>query len=287
VNEADLALIQHFVQKRTGIVLTPEKRYLVETRLEPVARQLKLDGLTAIAQRLRHGDRVVETQVIDAMTTNETLFFRDRLPFDAFEKTMPPELIRSRRGRGRIRIWCAACSSGQEPYSLAMILDEKRHELAGIDVEILATDISERVLEQARNGIYSQFEVQRGLPIKLLMKHFTQVEMRWKINPALGEKISYKPFNLLNPFRQLGMFDIIFCRNVLIYFNEITKRDILRRFSEIMEPDSYLVLGGAESVLGLSQELAPHKDERILCVHAASPMASKLGQSFMRPRISA
>ncbi|MGL5117437.1 MAG: CheR family methyltransferase [Beijerinckiaceae bacterium] len=287
MNEADLALIQLFVLKRTGIVLTPEKRYLVETRLEPVARQMKLAGLAAIAQRLRHGDRLVETQVIDAMTTNETLFFRDRLPFDAFEKTMLPELISARRSRGRIRIWCAACSTGQEPYSLAMILDEKRHELAGINVEILATDVSERVLEQAKAGVYSQFEVQRGLPIKLLMKHFTQVETRWKINPALGEKISYKPFNLLNPFRQLGMFDIIFCRNVLIYFNETTKRDVLRRFSEVMEPDSYLVLGGAESVLGLSQELAPHKDERILCVHAGSPMASKIGQSFMRQRMSA
>jgi chemotaxis protein methyltransferase CheR len=287
MTETDLAFIQHFVLKRTGIVLTPEKRYLVETRLEPVARQHKLESLAAIAQRLRHGDRTVETLVVDAMTTNETLFFRDRLPFDAFEKTMLPELLRSRRSRGKIRIWCAACSSGQEPYSLAMILDERRHELAGVDVEILATDVSERILHQAKAGVYSQFEVQRGLPIKLLMKHFTQVETRWKINPALGERISFRPFNLLHPFRQLGSFDIIFCRNVLIYFNEATKRDVLKRFSEILEPDGYVVLGGAESVLGLSQELSPHKDERILCVHSQSPMASRVAMNFMRPRMSA
>ncbi|MGL4635881.1 MAG: CheR family methyltransferase [Beijerinckiaceae bacterium] len=285
MTEADLALFQSFILQRTGIVLTPEKRYLVETRLDPIVRKMQLPSLGALAAKLRLGDRAVETAVIDAMTTNETLFFRDKLPFDQFQNIILPKLIAARRQTGRIRIWCAACSTGQEPYSLSMMLDEMRSELAGIQVEILATDISEKVIAAAKEGVYSQFEVQRGLPIRMLMKYFNQVETRWKINPLMGDRIQFRQLNLLQPFKNLGTFDVIFCRNVLIYFGEATKRDVLDRLSESLSPDGYLLLGGAETVLGLAKGLSPHKLERSLYVHKDSAEAHSA--SFVRPRLIA
>jgi chemotaxis protein methyltransferase CheR len=285
MTEIDLALIQHFILQRTGILLTPEKRYLVETRLDPVMRQFQLPSLAALAAKLKLGDKLLETAVVDAITTNETLFFRDKLPFELFQNVMMPKLIAARKSTGRIRIWCAACSTGQEPYSLSMILNEMKTQLAGITVEILATDISEKVLQLAKNGVYSQFEVQRGLPIRMLIKHFKQVGTRWQIDPIMGERIQYRSLNLLQPFKALGQFDIVFCRNVLIYFGEKTKRDVLDRLGEVLTPDGYLMLGGAETVLGLSKTLSPHRTERSLYVHTGSPEAHNI--SFMRPRLSA
>jgi chemotaxis protein methyltransferase CheR len=285
IGDLEFTFIRTFLMERTGIQLTTEKRYLVETRLDPVMRQFQLASFGAVVQRLKAADRALETAVVDAMTTNETLFFRDKQPFDLFQNEVMPQLIASRRGAGRIRIWCAACSSGQEPYSLSMILDEMRPQLHGIQVEIVATDISEKVLGQARDGLYSQFEVQRGLPIRYLLKHFTQVGMRWQINPAMGERIQFKPLNLMQGFRTLGQFDIIFCRNVLIYFGEQTKRDVLARMSEVLTPDGYVFLGGAETVLGLTSALAPHKIERSLYVQAGSANAHPV--HMFRPRQTA
>jgi chemotaxis protein methyltransferase CheR len=273
IDDSDFAFVQGFLMQRTGILLSGEKRYLVETRLDPVMRQMQLPSFRMVVDRLKAGDRVLETAVIDAMTTNETLFFRDKMPFDLFQNQVMPELIKNRRGGGRIRIWCAACSTGQEPYSLSMILDEMKPKLNGITVEILATDVSEKVLAQAREGVYSQFEVQRGLPIRYLLKHFRQVGPRWHIDKALADRIQFKSVNLLNGFKPLGQFDIIFCRNVLIYFGETTKRDVLSRMSEVLAPDGSLFLGGAETVLGLTSSLAPHKTERSLYVQAGSANA--------------
>jgi chemotaxis protein methyltransferase CheR len=285
MSEADLAVIQKFILQRTGILLTPEKRYLVETRLDPVMRQLQIPSLTAVAAKLRSGDKSLETAVVDAMTTNETLFFRDKLPFDLLRNVILPQLLAARKGAGRIRIWCAACSSGQEPYSIAMLLDEMQRELGGVTVEILATDISEKVLLQARDATYSQFEVQRGLPIRQLLKHFTQEGTRWRLNRSMADRVQFKSLNLLNPFRSLGAFDVILCRNVLIYFGEATRRDILQRLAEVTTPDGFLLLGGAETVLGLSSEFAPHRSERCLYVKAGSENAYTL--SGFRPRLTA
>ncbi len=273
IGDLEFTFIQGFLMQRSGILLSNEKRYLVETRLDPVMRQLQLPSFRVVTDKLKAGDRAVETAVIDAMTTNETLFFRDRLPFDLFQNEVMPELIKNRRGGGRIRIWCAACSSGQEPYSLSMILDEMKPRLNGISVEILATDLSEKVLAQAREGLYSQFEVQRGLPIRYLLKHFTQIGTRWQIDKVLAERIQFKSVNLLQGFKPLGPFDVIFCRNVLIYFGETTKRDVLNRMSEVLAPDGSLFLGGAETVLGLTTALSPHKTERSLYVQAGSANA--------------
>jgi chemotaxis protein methyltransferase CheR len=284
-SDIDLSVIQHFILQRTGIMLTPEKRYLIETRLDPVMRQLGLPSLNAVAAKLKFGDRALETAMIDAITTNETLFFRDKIPFELFENIVMPQLIAARRSTGKIRIWCAACSSGQEPFSLAMILDEMKAKLGNITVEIVATDISERVLAQAREGLFTQFEVQRGLPVRYLLKHFTQQGTRWKLNPDIVQKVQFRSLNLLQTFRNHGPFDMIFCRNVLIYFAEATKRDILKRLSEVLVPDGYLALGGAETVLGLSQELAPHKTERSLYVPAGSANALAIG--LFKPRMIA
>jgi chemotaxis protein methyltransferase CheR len=275
--DADFTAVQQFIGQRTGIVLPPEKRYLVETRLDPVARQLQLPSLAALVARLRQREPLIEKVI-----TNETLFFRDKQPFEIIRETILPKLIRARRGQGRIRFWCAACSSGQEPYSIAMILDELRPQLAGLTLEILATDISEKVLEQARSGVFSQFEVQRGLPVRQLLKHFTQEGNRWRINSDLGKAITFQAGNLLMPFRHLGTFDMILCRNVMIYFAEATKRDILKRLSEALAPDGSLMLGGAETVLGLSTDLAPHQTDRSIYVHRGSPEAYQFGANRTR-----
>jgi chemotaxis protein methyltransferase CheR len=285
IGDTDFTFIQGFLMQRTGILLTNEKRYLVETRLDPVMRLFQLASFSAVVQRLKTMDRALEIAVVDAMTTNETLFFRDKQPFELFQNEVIPKLVASRHDSRHIRIWCAACSSGQEPYSLSMILDEMRPQLRGIKVEIVATDISEKMLAQAREGHYSQFEVQRGLPIRYLLKHFTQVGTRWQINKAMGACIQFKSLNLMQGFRSLGPFDIIFCRNVLIYFGEQTKRDVLARMSDALAPDGYVFLGGAETVLGLSSSLAPHKSERSLYVQAGSANAHPL--QMYRPRQTA
>jgi chemotaxis protein methyltransferase CheR len=279
---AEFAYIQDFILKRTGIVLSQDKGYLVEVRLDPIIRSMHLGTFSRLVELLKMGDREMETAVIDAMTTNETLFFRDRVPFDLFENFILPKLLKSKQYDRTVNIWCAACSTGQEPYSLSMMIEERKEELKGLKFKILATDISEKVLAQARSGTYSQFEVQRGLPIKLLLKYFTQVGTRWKIDPRLGERIEFKLVNLLDPFRQLGMFDIILCRNVLIYFGTETKKDVISRLAQNLSPDGHLLLGGAETVIGLSHAIAPHNDQRGLYVHANHDEAYNISKMRLR-----
>jgi chemotaxis protein methyltransferase CheR len=280
----EFAYIQKFILARTGIVLANSKDYLVEVRLDPIIRAMPAGTFSQLVDLLKTGNRAMETAVIDAMTTNETLFFRDKSPFEMFETFILPKLIEAKQINRTINIWCAACSSGQEPYSLSMMLDERKDQLQGLSFKILATDISEKVLAQARSGTFSQFEVQRGLPIRLLMKYFTQVGTRWKIDPRLAERIEFRTVNLLQPFRHLGRFDIIFCRNVLIYFGTDTKRDVLCRLSENLTPNGHLFLGSSETVIGLSKEIAPHIEQRGLYVQAASPEAYDI--THMRQRRS-
>ena len=203
------------------------------------------------------------------MTTNETFFFRDKMPFEHFRDTIMPALIAARAREKRIRIWCAAASTGQEPYSLAMLCKEMGAALAGWRVEILATDLSTEVLEKAKAGIYSQFEVQRGLPIQLLVKYFTQVGETWQIAPEIRGMVQFRPLNLLNDFSALGMFDVVFCRNVLIYFDQATKIGVLDRIARQMPDDGYLVLGAAETVVGLTDAFKPVPDKRGLYAPSA------------------
>ena len=196
------------------------------------------------------------------MTTNETFFFRDKVPFDHFRDAIMPEILQARAGRKSIRIWCAAGSTGQEPYSLAMCLKEMSAALSGWRLEIIATDLSQEVLEKSKAGIYSQFEVQRGLPIQFLVKYFKQTGEFWQINADIRAMVQHRQLNLLHDFSQLGVFDVIFCRNVLIYFDQDTKINIFNRLAKVMEPDGFLVLGAAETVVGLTDVFKPFPDKR-------------------------
>jgi chemotaxis protein methyltransferase CheR len=264
--------LRRLLRERSGLVLSADKQYLVESRLLPVARRAGLGSLAELVQRLRRPDaEALAAAVIEAMTTNESFFFRDRIPFEHFRDTMMPALLAARAARRRIRIWCAAASSGQEPYSLAMSLREMAPQVAAWDIEIIATDLSNGVLERAKLGIYSQFEVQRGLPIQLLIKYFTQVGDSWQIAPELRAMVKFRTLNLIGDFGHLGMFDIVFCRNVLIYFDRQTKIGVLDRMARLLERDGYLMLGAAETVIGLTESLKPVPDRRGLYAPAAAP----------------
>src|SRR4051794_39687750 len=211
---------------------------------------------------MKGGSASVIAQVVEAMTTNETFFFRDKLPFDHFRDTIMPEMLKARASRKSVRIWCAAGSTGQEAYSLAMCLKEMGPRLAGWRIEIVATDLSREVLEKSRAGIYSQFEVQRGLPIQMLVKHFRQTGEFWQVNAEIRAMVQHRQLNLLHDFSQLGIFDVVFCRNVLIYFDQDTKIDIFNRLAKAMEPDGFLALGAAETVVGLTDALKSHPERR-------------------------
>jgi chemotaxis protein methyltransferase CheR len=257
--------LRRFLQQFSGLALEADKAYLAESRLSPIIQRLGIAGLSELVRRI-HGDRELAHEVVDAMMTNETFFFRDRAPFDAFRKLILPHLLEGRRGQRQIRIWCCACSSGQEPYSLAMILDEEAQRLAGWHIEILATDLSRSVLAAAREGVYSQFEVQRGLPIAQLLRYFQQEGDRWRINEHLRSRVHFEEINLLSDFRDLGQFDVIFCRNVLIYFDLPTKKIVLDRLAKALAPDGFFVMGAAETVVGLSDALMPHGEHRLISV---------------------
>jgi chemotaxis protein methyltransferase CheR len=219
-------------------------------------------GIGELVQKMKGGSSSIIAQVVEAMTTNETFFFRDKVPFDHFRDAIMPEMLRARASRKSIRIWCAAGSTGQEPYSLAMSLKEMGAALAGWRVEIIATDLSTEVLEKSKSGVYSQFEVQRGLPIQLLVKYFKQNGELWQVSPELRAMVQHRQLNLLHDFSQLGTFDVIFCRNVLIYFDQDTKINIFGRLAKAMEGDGFLVLGAAETVVGLTDVFKPFPDKR-------------------------
>lgn len=259
----DFQLLQGLLKERSGLVLTEEKQYLLESRLMPLARKRGMGGLEDLISAIRtNRQESLLRDVTEAMTTNESLFFRDAKPFEQFRNDILPMLMNVRENTRRLRIWSAACSTGQEPYSLAMTLQEEAQKLQGWRVEILATDLSDEVLEKARVGMYSQFEVQRGLPVQYLMKYFEQVDEMWQISSAIRAMVKYQPFNLLTDLSRLGAFDVIFCRNVLIYFDNETKTKVLNGMSRMMAADGVLYLGGAETVLGITDKFSPVKGQR-------------------------
>ncbi len=259
----DYEFIRKLLKARSGLVLSADKHYLVESRLLPVARKAGLFNLTGLVAKLKGPDsEALIVEAVEAMTTNESLFFRDKTPFDHFSQTVLPALMTARAASKRIRIWCAAASTGQEPYTLAICLKEMGRDLRGWRIDMLATDLSTEVLEKAKSGIYSQFEVQRGLPVLMLIKYFSQVGEMWQIAPEIRSMVTYRPLNLLHDFANLGTFDIVFCRNVLIYFDQETKIGVLDRLAGVTASDGYLVLGGAETVIGLSEKFKPVADKR-------------------------
>jgi chemotaxis protein methyltransferase CheR len=273
----DYDFIRKLLRERSGLVLSAEKQYLVESRLLPVVRKAGLNNLGELVTALKAvPSSALSATVVEAMTTNESFFFRDKLPFDNFRDFIMPALLQNRAQDRHIRIWCAAAATGQEPYSLAMALKEMGTKVAGWNIEIFATDISSATLEKARAGLYSQFEVQRGLPIQMLVKYFTQLGDHWQIAPELRAMVTYRHFNLLHDFAAFGQFDIVFCRNVLIYFDQETKIAVLNRLARAMRTDGYLMLGAAETVVGLTTAFKPAPDHR--GVYLPNPAPGKVLQ---------
>lgn len=251
------------LKAKSGLIIGKDKVYLLETRLIGILKRENLAGLDRLAERLRAaGSDRLARDVVEAMTTNESFFFRDDKPFQHFRGQTLPRLVAARPPGGTIRIWSAASSSGQEAYSLAMIVAEARAQLGDRRVEIVGTDIARDQLARAREGLYSQFEVQRGLPVQMLMRYFKKDGANWRIADALRGMVRFEEYNLLGDLRPLGRFDVVFCRNVLIYFDQPTKSRVMDAVAGLMPPDGVLYLGGAETVMGLTTRFAPLPAER-------------------------
>ncbi len=258
MNAASFSALAEFLQNRSGIVLTPDKMYLVETRLAPLMRREGCADLNALVAKVKSAlSGPIADEVVELMTTNETLFFRDGKPFEHLRNEVLPRLAAARGPRGTIRVWSAACSTGQEPYSVAMTAKEIAPALGGCRVEILATDLSRDVLRRAAAGRFSQFEVQRGLPIALLMKYFQKDGSEWVLKEDVRSMVSFREWNLLHPPTPLGRFDVVLVRNVLIYFDAPTKARVLDNIAAVLAKDGVLYLGGAETVLGVSTRFVP------------------------------
>jgi len=253
-----MAYLRDLVYRRSAIVLEDDKQYLIDSRLSPIARELGLPTIDALVGKLRtDGSGPLTHRVIEAMTTNETLFFRDLHPFEALRTRLVPDLLQARATQRSLRIWCGAASTGQEPYSIAMTLCESFPQLASWDVKIVATDLNATVLERAREGKYRQLEVNRGLPAKLLVKYFDRQGADWQLKPDVRNLVTFQELNLLDAWSHLGEHDIIFLRNVLIYFDVETKRRILGRIRRTLRKDGVLVLGGAETTTNLDDGYVP------------------------------
>ena len=284
----DYEFLRKLLKERSGLDLSPDKQYLVESRLVPLARKAGLAGITELVQKMKAGGPdALTAEVVEAMTTNETFFFRDKTPFDHLKDTMLPALLQARSARRSLRIWCAASSTGQEPYSIAMCLKGLGTAIAGWKIDIVATDLSQGVLEKSKAGIFSQFEVQRGLPIQMLVKHFVQVGDMWQLNADIRSMVQHRQLNLLQDFGHLGTFDIIFCRNVLIYFDQDTKAGIFERLSRLVESDGFMVLGAAESVVGISDAFKPYPERRGLYRPNATRTAKPVLSGGMPQRAAA
>jgi chemotaxis protein methyltransferase CheR len=263
VTPAAFAVLAGLLKARSGLIIGQDKVYLLETRLTAMMRRESMADLNVVAERLgRPGAEPLVREVVEAMTTNESFFFRDDKPFLHFRTQALPRMVAARPPNAPLRIWSAASSTGQEAYSLAIILAESRAVIGNRTVEIVGTDIAREPLARAREGQYTQFEVQRGLPVQYLMKYFKKEDPNWRISDVIRKMAQFREFNLLGDLRSLGRFDIVFCRNVLIYFDQPTKTRVLEAIAGLMPPDGMLYLGGAETVLGITARFAPLPGER-------------------------
>jgi chemotaxis protein methyltransferase CheR len=243
--------VRQLVHRESAIVLQPGKEYLVEARLLPIARKLGLDDVAKLVDQVRNRPTPEGTRsIVEALTTNETSWFRDGDPFTALTSTVLPALTGARGPNERLQIWSAACSSGQEPYTIAMLLEDALPN-AATRVSITATDLSREMVQRTRAGRFSQLEVNRGLPAQMLVRHFSRVGTEWEVSPALRRMVTASECNLATTFPRMGPFDVVYLRNVLIYFDLSTKQAILRRVRDVMRPDGWLFLGAAETTLGV------------------------------------
>ena len=265
----EIKSLSKYVYDISGISLDQSKTYLFETRLGPLLEEYGLSSYSELYNRaVSDVGKTVEKKIVDAISTNETLFFRDKGPFEALRHKILPDLIdaRSAKSSGRfsipIRIWSAACSTGQEIYSIAIILKELLPDISKYNIRLLGTDISDAAIAQASQGIYSKFEIERGLAPDILRKYFSPVSGGWKVKDEIRAMATFRKLNLMLPFKALGKFDIVFCRNVAIYFNMEDRKRLFERIAEILEPDGYLIIGSTESLTGICPRFKPHKHIR-------------------------
>ena len=267
--EADVGYLRTLVARRSGNILSSNHGYLLEARLTPVAERLGLPNVEALVAELKRSPIKYEDTVAEAMTINETSFFRDIQPFETLRKDLIPKLLTARAGTRQLHIWCAATSSGQEPYTIAMTLRENFPQLMNWSVRIIATDLSDEMLHRTREGVYSQFEVNRGLPAKLLVKYFQREGTSWRVHPELRNWIECRKLNLVSAWPSMPRFDIVFIRNVLIYFDQATKESVLQRAARNMAPDGNLFLGGDESLVGLNAPFTRETYDKTVCYRPA------------------
>jgi chemotaxis protein methyltransferase CheR len=249
----ELAFVRDLVYRRSAIVVEAGKEYLVEARLAPLARAEGFASIDEMVAKLRtQPANALHFKVVEAMTTNETSFFRDQHPFEALRAEILPALRKARSVSRSIRIWSAACSTGQEAYSCAMTVREHFPDLFGWNIRIMGTDLASTMVARAKEGLFNQIEVNRGLPAPLLLKYFDRNGVHWQIKQSIRDMFEVSQMNLIDPWPGLPRCDVIFLRNVLIYFDVPTKRAILGRIRHVLAPDGYLFLGGAETTLGVN-----------------------------------
>jgi chemotaxis protein methyltransferase CheR len=266
IDPKDFEFISTLVLKRSAIVLDKEKTYLVESRLQPIARQNGLSSISDLVNKLRSAPtRELIQQVVEAMTTNETSFFRDVNPFDALKQVVLPDLLTKRAAEKKINIWCGASSTGQEPYTIAMVLSEFFATKPDWKYHILSTDLSTEVLEKARSGVYTQLEVNRGLPASYLVKYFQRQGNSWHVKDCLKKVCDFRQLNLIDTSWCIPTVDIVFMRNVLIYFDVPTKKNIFKKIRQVLKPDGFLFLGGAETTMNLDDSFERVPFERSSC----------------------
>ena len=264
--EAEFTYISEMVRTRAAIVLEPGKEYLVEARLAPLVRELGLESIGALVTKLRQGSGgTLADRVTEAMTTNETSFFRDVAPFQALRTSVLPSVIEARKVQRSLRIWCAASSSGQEPYSIAMIIADAFPQVRDWDLQIIATDLSPAMVERGRAGVYKALEVNRGLPAPMLVKYFTKVGVDYALKPEIRSMVNFSELNLIGSWPAFPTFDIVFLRNVLIYFDVDTKRMIFGRVKRLLAPDGFLFLGAAETTMNIDDGFERLPFERAGC----------------------
>ncbi len=242
--------LRELLRQRTGVVLDDGKEYLVRARLSPLVRREGLGSIGELAALVRdRPEAPLSRRVIEALMTTETSFFRDVHPFSSLKERLIPELVEKRGAARKLRFWSAACSTGQEPYSVAIVLREYFPHLASWEVRILASDVSGAVLERARMGRYSQMEINRGVPTHLLVRYFHREGLQWEVSENIRRMIDFREINLAEPWPLLPSMDVIFLRNVLIYFDDRLRRRVLERIARQLEPDGYLFVGGAETMM--------------------------------------
>lgn len=270
----DFNYVRQLVRDHSALTLDTGKEYLVESRLEPLARREGFPSYLQMVQSLRlRPAGELHRQVVEAMTNNETSFFRDARAFGMIARSILPALVAERSAARSLHIWCAACSTGQEPYSLAMLLRESQPALAGWDVRIIASDISRGVLARARAGRYTQFEVNRGLPAHLLVKYFKQDGTTWELRPEIRRMVEFRETNLIHPWAELPAIHLLLMRNVLIYLDVETRKTILDRVGRTLDPRGYLLLGGSETTTNLNDAFEPSPIEGAVCFRPRAPLA--------------